>query len=153
MYASRALGMSTGQIAALGGFFSKELIDATRILELRGERVANPDFYPRLRSWGFNNLPDQFAMDAITFSDVVVSHVPFTNELLFHELVHVEQYRQIGIPLFANLYVRGFLTGGEYKRIPLEKNAYDLGERYRRDPARQFSVKDVVRQWITEGKF
>jgi hypothetical protein len=27
-----------------------------------------------------------------------------------HELVHVEQYRQLGIPKFADLYVRGFLN-------------------------------------------
>jgi hypothetical protein len=58
----------------------------------------NPDFYPMLRSLGFNNLPDQSTMGAITFSDVVVSHEPFSNGLLFHELVHVEQYRQLGIP-------------------------------------------------------
>jgi hypothetical protein len=32
-------------------------------------------------------------MAAIMFSEVVVSHDPFVNRLLFHELVHVEQYR------------------------------------------------------------
>jgi hypothetical protein len=42
---------------------------------------------------------------------VVVSHQPFNHGLLFHELVHVEQYRQLGIQQFANLYVRGFLRG------------------------------------------
>ena len=53
-------------------------------------------------------------MAAVTFCDVVVSHQPFTYGLLFHELVHVEQYRQLGIPRFAELYVRGFLSGGWY---------------------------------------
>jgi hypothetical protein len=38
--------------------------------------------------------------------------------LLFHELVHVEQYRQLGIPRFAELYVRGFLSGGGYGYKP-----------------------------------
>jgi hypothetical protein len=66
----------------------------------------NPDFYPMLRNWGLRNLPDQSAMGAITFSDTVVSHGPFTDGLHFHELVHVEQYRQLGIPLFfSELYV------------------------------------------------
>ena len=32
---------------------------------------------------------------------------PFSNGLLFHELVHVEQYRQLGIPRFSELYVGG----------------------------------------------
>jgi hypothetical protein len=73
--------------------------DDARLLVLSGERVANPDFYPMLRSLGFDNLPDQSTMGAITFSDTVVSHGPFADGLLFHELVHVEQYRQLGVPV------------------------------------------------------
>jgi hypothetical protein len=84
---------------------------------------ATPDFYPMRRNLGFNHLPDQSTMGAITFSGVVVSHAPFTDGLLFHELVHVEQYRQLGIPRFSDLYVRGFLNGGSYEAIPLEVNA------------------------------
>jgi len=114
----------------MDGFFSPQLLDGTRLLVLQDERVANPDFYPMLRTLGFNNLPDQSAMAAITFCDVVVSHEPFSNGLLFHELVHVEQYRQLGIPRFSGLYVRGFLNGGSYGAIPLEVNAYTLGGRF-----------------------
>ncbi len=99
----------------MDGFFSPQLLDGTRIIALQGKRVANPDFYPMLRSLGFNNLPDQSAMAAITFRDVVVSHEAFSNGLLFHELVHVEQYRQLGIPRFSELYVRGFLDGGRLR--------------------------------------
>jgi hypothetical protein len=105
-----------------------------------------------LRSLGFNNLPDQSAMGAITFSDVVVSHEAFSNGLLFHELVHVEQYRQLGIPRFSDLYVRGFLNGGSYEAIPLEMNAYTLGGRFESDPQRVFSVDDEVRRWAAEGR-
>jgi hypothetical protein len=57
-----------------------------------------------LRDMGFNNLPDQSTMAAITFCDVVVSHESFSDGLLFHELVHVEQYRQLGISRFSELY-------------------------------------------------
>ena len=64
-------------------------------------------------------------MAAITFCDVVVSHEPFSDGLLFHELVHVEQYRQLGVPRFSELYV-GFLNGGGYEEISLEVNAYTL---------------------------
>jgi hypothetical protein len=84
---------------------------------------------------------------------VVVSHEPFTDGLLFHELVHVEQYRQLGIPRFAELYVRGFLKGGGYDGIPLEVNAYMLGGRYESNPAQRFSMADEVPQWIAEGTF
>jgi hypothetical protein len=79
---------------------------------------------------GFSNLPQFSHMAAVTFQDVVVSHEPFSDGLLFHELVHVEQYRQLGISRFAALYVRGFLTGGGYDGIPLESNAYLLGSRF-----------------------
>jgi hypothetical protein len=152
-YAPRAIPLSAQQRATMGGFFSPQLLDNTRVLVLEGERVANPDFYPMLRSLGFANLPDQSTMAAITFSDVVVSHVPFTNGLLFHELVHVEQYRQLGITRFSDLYVRGFLNGGSYDTIPLEVNAYALGGRFERNPANWFSVADEVGTWIAEVRF
>jgi len=99
---------------------------------------------------GFRNLPDQSTMGAITFSDVVVSHVPFDNGLLFHELVHVEQYRQLGIERFSELYVKGFLTGGGYNGIPLEKQAYALGTQYETNPQHLFSVQDIVRDSIRQ---
>jgi hypothetical protein len=150
-YVSRATPLSAQQKAAMAGFFSSQLLDSARQLVLKGERVANPDFYPMLRTLGFKNLPDQANMAAITFSDVVVSHEPFSDGLLFHELVHVEQYRQLGIPRFSELYVRGFLNGGSYEAIPLEVNAYTLEGRFEQNPAKQFSVEDEVRKWRTAG--
>ncbi len=137
----------------MDGFLSPRLLDGTRLLVLQGERVANPDFYPMLRSLGLNNLPDQSAMAAITFCDVVVSHEPFSNGLLFHELVHVEQYRRLGSPRFSELYVHGFLDGGGYEANPLEVNAYALGGRFVQNPANRFSVADEVGRWIAEDRF
>ena len=80
----------------------------------------------------------------------VVSHQQLTNELLFHELVHVEQYRQLGMVRFAELYVRGFLTGGSYEAIPLEVNAYTLERRFKSHPRRVFSVQAEVMNCIAE---
>jgi hypothetical protein len=85
-------------------------------------------------------------MAAITFCDVVVSHEPFSNGLLFHELVHVEQYRQLRIPRFSELCVGGFLDGGGYEAIPLEVNAYALGRGFEQNPANLFSAADEVRR-------
>jgi hypothetical protein len=151
-YAPRAIPLSAQQRAAVESFFAAELLGNTRLLVLQGERVANPEFYTMLRNLGFKNLPDQSTMAAITFCDVVVSHEPFSNGLLFHELVHVEQYRQLGIPHFAELYVRGFLNGGSYEAIPLEVNAYSLEDRFRHDPRQTFSVQAEVGQWLAEGR-
>jgi hypothetical protein len=151
-YAPRAVPLSAPQKAAMDGLFSPGLVDGTWLLALRGERVGNPDFYPMLRRWGFNHLPDQSTMAAITFCAVVVSHEAFSNGLLFHELVHVEQYRQLGIPRFSELYVRGFLNGGGYEAIPLEETAYTLGGRFASDPRRAFSVQAEVAQRLAEGR-
>src|ERR1017187_8137951 len=152
-YGPRAIPLSAQQRATMAGFFSPQLLDSTRLLVLQGERVSNPDFYPMLTGLGFNNLPDESTMGAITFSDVVVSHEPFSNGLLFHELVHVEQYRQLGIPRFSELYVRGFLNGGSYEAIPLDVNAYTLEGRFESDPHSMFSVEGEVRRWAAEKKF
>lgn len=152
-YMPRALPLSAGQRTKMADFFSTEVLDSARLLVLKGERVVNPDFYPMLRSLGFNNLPDQSTMGAITFVDTVVSHGSFIDELLFHELVHVEQYRQLGVSNFSALYVRGFLVGGGYEGIPLERNAYTLGERFEKDPTMRFSVADEVAEWIAADRF
>jgi hypothetical protein len=151
-YAPRAVPLSAQQRAPLEPFFAREVLDHVRVLVLEGERVPNPEFYPMLRSLGFKNLPDQSAMGAITFCDVVVSHERFTTGLLFHELVHVEQYRQLGIPCFSDLYVRGFLNGGSYEAIPLEVNAYSLEDRFRHDPRRAFSAQAEVAQWLADRR-
>jgi hypothetical protein len=151
-YALRAGPLSAQQRAGVAAFFSPELLGNTRVLALQGERVANPEFYPMLRGLGFKNLPDQSAMAAITFCDVVVSHEPFSDGLLFHELVHVEQYRQLGIQRFSELYVRGFLNGGSYEAIPLEVNAYALEDRFRNDARRGFSVQQEVGTRLAQGR-
>jgi hypothetical protein len=153
-YAPRAVPPSAQQKASMAGFFTPQVIDGTRLLELGdGERVVNPEFYPMLREVGIDNPPDMSAMLAITFSDTVVAHEPFTDGLLFHELVHVEQYRQLGVLRFSDLYVRGFLSGGSYEEIPLEKNAYMLGGLYEENRALHFSTADEVARWIAEARF
>ena len=91
--------------------------------------------------------------EAVTFADCVVAHVSFTPSLLFHEPVHVEQYRQLGVPRFAELYVKGFLSGGGYMGIPLERNAYALGDLYERDSTQPFSVAEDVAAWVEQGRF
>lgn len=152
-YAFASSPLNKQQRAAMAGFFTPEVLDQTRLVVLQEVRVANPEFYPALKTMGFDNLPDQSSMSAITFWDTVVSHQSFTDDLLFHELVHAEQYRQLGLNNFSYLYVRGFLCGGGYYAIPLEQNAYVLGARYERAPKTHFSVAEEVSRWIVEDRF
>jgi hypothetical protein len=67
--------------------------------------------------------------------------------------VHVEQYRQLGIGRFAELYVRGFLAGGGYDGIPLEMQAYALDKRFALAPDQRFSVADEVTAAINANRF
>ena len=136
-------------------FFPASWLDSTRVVVLSGQRVMNPPFYGDLIKMGFDpiTLPDFKRMNAITFLDTVVSHASFTERLLFHELVHVVQYEKLGLPKFTAKYVRGFLSGGSYESIPLERNAYELDARFAAAPAKPFSVEAEVEDWIRAGKF
>jgi hypothetical protein len=55
--------------------------------------------------------------------------------------------------VFADLYVRGFLSGGGHDGIPLEINAYGLGGRFERSPRLLFSVEAEVTRWRVEDRF
>ena len=90
---------------------------------------------------------------AITFNNVIVHAQPISMRVLFHELVHVEQYKQLKVAGFAQRYVRAFLRSGKYDEIPLERHAYELDARYAANPAVAFSVRDEVRRWIDEKKY
>jgi len=137
----------------MNGFFRAELLNSARAVVLENERVGNPEFYPMLHELGFRNLPDFQTMAAITFNDIIVSHERLDARILFHELVHVEQYRQLGIERFAELYVAGFLSGGSYEAIPLEVNAYGLKGTFLNSPHRPHSVDNEVAAWIRDGRF
>jgi hypothetical protein len=98
------------------------------------------------------SLPDFPHMTAITFVDTVVSHSPYDDRLLFHELVHVVQYAKLGLNNFAAKYVKGFLSGGSYGAIPLEMNAYELDAKFAAAPASAFSANAEVEKWIAAGR-
>jgi len=114
-------------------------------------RVPNPPFYDELERLGFAGLPDFSTMPAITFDDVVVFHDALTPQLIFHELVHVVQYRLLGVEEFARLYVRGYLHGG-YEGTPLEVCAYELDGRFIMGSV-GFDVEAEVRAWMENGRF
>ena len=152
-FSPHGVPLVAAQKTAMTGFFLPQVLDAARVLVLDGIRLKNPPFYRMLKRMGFSNLRDFSQIKAITFCDLVVSHAPPTDGLLFHELVHVEQFRQLGIQRFSELYVRGFLSGGGYDGIPLEVNAHALGHQFEADPRQQFSVTDEVARWVREDRF
>lgn len=152
-YFPRAAVLNQDQITALQPFFLLEDLSRTRVLVLDGSRIQDPPFYSMARIMGIKNLPSFSDVAAVTFIDVIVSHQPFTPALLFHEMVHAVQYSQMGSARFSSLYVNGFIHGGSYEAIPLEKNAQELESRFSADGHKAFSVADEVRSWVGAGKF
>ena len=64
--------------------------------------------------------------DGITFKDTFLLRQGRTSEeLYFHELVHVVQWAQLGVNDFLLAYGLGLLRFG-YHRNPLEQMAYTL---------------------------
>jgi hypothetical protein len=149
-FQERAQAISAEHVSTLEPFFSKEILSLVRVAQ---GRASEPPFYSQLRTLGIRNAPPFSDMAGITFEDVVVHVEPLTTSLLFHELVHSVQYKQLGLNGFAKFYVRGFLTGGSYEEIPLEKQAYCLEGRFIRNPSSPFSVEDDVTHWIRGDRF
>ena len=141
------------ELAALTPFFDSNLLKKVRIHQLGRRGLKNPDFYPTLVGTGLRDLPDFSNMAAITFADAVAFRERVTLPVLFHELVHVVQYQLLGVDGFASRYVDGFLRGGGYEGIPLEKNAYELDARFSANPELSFDVEAEVRAWNDDGRF
>jgi hypothetical protein len=120
---------------------------------LASEQVGNSEFYSMLKGLGFRTCPIKRAWRRLRSPTLWFPMNRSTTVSCFHELVHVEQYRQLGISRFSELYVRGFLNGGSYEAIPLEVSAYTLGGRFESDSRRVFSVEDEVRTWAAGGRF
>lgn len=149
-FAPKARPIEAEERRPLQPFFPTEVLDGARLV--RG-RAPEPKFYALLRMMGVRNAPPFSDMAGITFQDVVVHVEPLSQTLLFHELVHVVQYKHLGLQGFAEAYVRGFLTGGSYEEIPLEKQAYELEARFARYPEATFSVEEDVQLRIQSKRF
>ena len=141
----------TGEVrGTLGAYFGAADLDRVRIAELTTIRVPGGGLSAPARRLGFR-FPSPKSVAAIALDHVIASQVPMNSALLFHELVHVVQYRLLGgVGPFASEYVHGFLATGSYDDIPLERCAYELGSRYELGGA-PFSVAEEVARRLPKG--
>jgi hypothetical protein len=65
--------------------------------------------------------------------------------MLFHEVVHVHQYRALGLETFIHEYLSGVIASRVYRDLPLERVAYAAQDRYMLNPQVVFSVDEMVR--------
>jgi hypothetical protein len=129
-------------------FLRKSGLTETRIVRAT---MPEPMLYPLVSLLGIKGLLEMSSIGAITLVDVVAYPDQLDRDTMFHELVHVVQYRVLGLRRFARLYVKGFLEGRGYEGIPLEQQAYELGARFKRRPEDIFSVEDDVIRRLETG--
>jgi hypothetical protein len=121
-HADGAHAVSTLSFTRLSTCFPWELLERTRVVTV--ERVP----FPPVDQFGLPELAfmQEMSFDGITFRDTFFLRRGRTSEELhFHELVHVVQWVRLGVDNFLLAYGLGLLRFG-YERSPLEQMAYTL---------------------------
>ena len=140
-------------VAALNGFFERETLDRTRIRHVTN--IDNPPFYREFEEAGESFPLDFTVWAAITFGDVILVNGeqvpgPPSHSVVFHEMVHVVQYDELGIHEFARRYVTPFVQSRfNYMSIPLESVAFDLQGRFEERSGDPFSAEEEIRSRIS----
>jgi hypothetical protein len=152
-YFPATLPLGNQHKAAMWPYFSATLLDQVRIIELQGQRISTPSFYPEARALGFDNLPEVTHMDSVTFLDVVVFNEVLTERSLFHALVHAVQFYVLGVERYTELFVEQFMRTRTHFTVPLEAQAFSLTSKFMRPAEEKFSVEDQVLRWGADGLY
>jgi hypothetical protein len=134
----------------LSGYIREDVLRQTRLIQTDPLPIDKLPF-PHFLRWAGISLPTAALTDGIALGSLIAVRHSLTESLLFHELVHVVQYRLLGVGRFARLYVRGFLATGRYEDIPLERCAFELERRFVMD-RRAFCVESEVAGWVAQGR-
>ncbi len=138
-----------------GDFFDASILESVRIKSVPA--IENPDFYAAYSEANLTVLLNFSGMMAMTFDNTILlvegrlpPEFPVTT-LLFHELVHVVQYRILGIREFLRRYTQGWIHHQfNYFLIPIEGHAYELQSRFAADSREVFSVVSEVRNRLQQ---
>ncbi len=152
-YRPQGVPLGADQWSAIKPFFSPTLLAGIGIVELRNHRIPNPPFYPEAKALGLTTLPELTHMASLTFEDVVVFPSGITDRRLFHALVHAVQFSVLGFERYTELFVRSFVRTGSYVSVPLEMHAFSLELKFAEKPDEPFSVEEMVRLWINQGRY
>jgi len=138
--------------SVIGPFFQNDTLNSVRICEV--PLIENPPFYRELEKQGIPMPLDFRNMAGITFNDTVLINpskidAKRRTSLVFHECVHVAQFRFLTPDGFAHEYVTGWANNEfDYYKIPLEIQAYQLQQRFDSNSQSTFSVEaEVAQKW------
>jgi hypothetical protein len=138
--------LTLAECKGLTSYFSSQCLASARLA--RVDEIPTPMFVRRVID-RFEFLQKRIQFD---FSDasgmtlgecILIADPDPSDELLFHELVHVEQYRILGMKGFARAYVQGVVDSNfVYEKIPLEAAAFELTARF--TEGESFAVHDEL---------
>ena len=122
-HAGMAQAVASRAFSRLPLYFSKETLGSTKVV------LVNSLPIPPLSKMGLTRFAEfeRVDFDGITYLDTVfLKQVHSKNEvILFHELIHVIQWRLLGPDRFLYSYANGLERFG-YRQSPLEVMAYDV---------------------------
>jgi hypothetical protein len=154
----RAIVLGADLRRRLEPFFGDDLLRRVRFVTLEADTADQPSFLSQLLAAGVSESVLAHFTDviAITYQDVVVMPRARPDAsrvaLVFHELVHVVQFDELGIQAFLERYVDGWLSAGcRYDGIRLEIDAYALQGRFEADPSKPFDVRREVQALLAAG--
>jgi hypothetical protein len=147
-YRRLARPLSEGERERMAPFFSSALLDVVRVAQAGEVELPLMGLARRLSG---GRMPLE-RVGGIALIDTVVIARPDENlGTLFHELVHIAQYRRLGVGRFLREYVGGWAAAGcSYPDIPLEVQACELQSRYIAHPRDGFSVEGEVELFCRE---
>lgn len=143
-YAPRAKELPQDLKVAMIPFFSPELLDGIRYVQLDGEYVTLPQ--EDLRA--FADVPRSEHQHGFMFDDVLVMNQPLTERKLFHSLVHAVQMDKLGLAKYLHTYLQALAKTRAYFGVPFEIQAFNLEARFVTSPSDAFSVADEVELWL-----
>lgn len=124
------------------GFFSEALLRSARVAHAREVELPLMGVARRLSG---GQMPLAQIGGIALIDTVVIARRDESLGTLFHELVHVAQYRRLGAGGFLRAYIGGWAAAGcSYPEIPLEVQARRLQDRFLARPDRRFSVEEEV---------
>ena len=145
--------LSEKQKERLRPYFSCNLLERVRLVELHGRRLPPPPFYQKAKSMGITNLPEMTHMASLTFVDVIVFNEELSERTLFHALVHGAQMQILGLELYTEFFVRSFLRTQAHFNVPLERQAFTLEAQFAAHPSEPFPVEEQIRLWLRERRY
>jgi hypothetical protein len=154
-YLVRARPLTSAECAELAAHFPAESLSAARLAAV--DQIPSPPFFAGLlRQLEFIGKRVHFdfsAASGITFGECILVARPGPPiDLLFHEMVHSEQYRILGMKAFARAYVQGIVDSNFiYEKIPLEAVAYEMSSRF--TAGKSFSVSDELSAWLQQQNY